>query len=177
MAYGTRRVTTIEEERERQEFALAAAASFTEHPTHASYGKLEPGSWLALRWGLHDRAVMVLRLAADFEPLVYADLVDAATMAPEPEPNYRTVPASEIKAGDVILYGGPPQWAEVLRARPLLESGSWPVVDLWVEGADAVLRYKAARKVRVRCEPADPHVGSAPRPSAQPPAPTEPTDG
>ncbi|MCJ7409533.1 hypothetical protein LPQ06_28485, partial [Klebsiella pneumoniae] len=65
--------------RERMAFAERAAMHFADHPEHWTYadGNPEAGELLALRWGLLDRAVLVLRVS-DEEPVIYADLVHAA---------------------------------------------------------------------------------------------------
>lgn len=70
------RVVYMSDERERQAFAERAAAKFASDPAMTTYtdGDIEPDEWIALRWGLHDRAVLVFKVG-DAAPVVYADLV------------------------------------------------------------------------------------------------------
>ena len=57
------------------EFARRAAKDFEEHPEHSSYGDLEPGSLLALRWGLGNDCVYVFKLDEYFVPTNYMNIV------------------------------------------------------------------------------------------------------
>lgn len=70
------RVVYMSDERERQAFAERAAAKFAADPKLRTYtdGDVEPDAWFAVRWGLHDRAVMVFKIG-DVPPVVYGDLV------------------------------------------------------------------------------------------------------
>ena len=68
------RTTTMEEEVARNEHATKAAAHFAKHPDISTFGSLEPGSFLALRWGLLDRGVLVVKLT-DEAAVNYRDLV------------------------------------------------------------------------------------------------------
>lgn len=70
------RVVYMSDERERQAFAELAAAKFAADPKLWTFtdGDVEAGEWFAVRWGLHDRAVMVFKLG-DAPPVIYADLV------------------------------------------------------------------------------------------------------
>ena len=43
------------------EFATKAARHFEANPTHQSFGDIAPGNWLALRWGLGDDCVLVIK--------------------------------------------------------------------------------------------------------------------
>lgn len=69
------KVTSIEDRTEEVEFVKKAAARFAEDPRMHSFGELTPGSLLALRWGLHDRAVLVLRISEAHDLVVYGDAV------------------------------------------------------------------------------------------------------
>ena len=71
------RHTTATETREHLAFAERAAKHFAENPTHSSFGDVEPESLLALRWGLGDDCVLVVRLA-DEVPVIYAQLIREA---------------------------------------------------------------------------------------------------
>lgn len=68
-------VTSIEDAQALVDFGKRAAEHFIEHPEHSSFGDLEPETYLALRWGLHDRAILVLKLDPDFHPFVYGDCI------------------------------------------------------------------------------------------------------
>ncbi len=71
------RVTYITEEKEVQEFALKAAKKFKEKPEYCSlsYEQIKPGCLLALRWGLTDTSVLVLKVDESFEPVVYQSII------------------------------------------------------------------------------------------------------
>jgi hypothetical protein len=75
-------MTTISEREAEVAFVKEAAAAFAENPRMYSYGKLQPGELIALRWGLHQRAVKLLRLHEDFSPVIYADAVPATPSEP-----------------------------------------------------------------------------------------------
>jgi len=57
------------------EFVKTAAKAFNEHPEYDSFGDLEEGSYLALRWGLDDDSVLLLKLADDFSPTIYDQVI------------------------------------------------------------------------------------------------------
>lgn len=69
------RMTTFNEEKERMEFAKKAAKHFAEDLKYCSYGDLAPGSYLALRWGLGNDGVLVLKLDENYESVNYQGLV------------------------------------------------------------------------------------------------------
>lgn len=60
-------------------FARKAAAHFARNPKHHTYtdGEIEPGCLLAMRWGLGDDCVLVLRLDERHTPTNYMELVRA----------------------------------------------------------------------------------------------------
>lgn len=71
------RMTTRTEEQDRIRFASKAAEHFAAHPEHGSFtdGDIEPGCLLALRWGLGNDCVLVLRLH-DYEmPVNFQQLI------------------------------------------------------------------------------------------------------
>lgn len=68
------RMTTKADELERLAFAERAAAHFIATPEDNSFGELTPGSYLAIRWGLGEDCVLVLKLDDDFEPVNYQQL-------------------------------------------------------------------------------------------------------
>ena len=57
------------------DFARRAAKDFAEHPEHATFGSLEPGSLLALRWGLGNDCVFVFKLDESFIPTNYMNMI------------------------------------------------------------------------------------------------------
>jgi len=78
------RIVYIAHAREEHAFAEKAAAHFAAHPEHTSYtdGAIKSGVFLALRWGLHERAVAVMRIDAEHEPVIYGDLIPPRTDEP-----------------------------------------------------------------------------------------------
>lgn len=71
------KLVDINTQRAEQAFAEKAAAAFAREPKMRSYtdGDIVPGCLFALRWGLHERAVAVLRLDGEHLPTIYGDLV------------------------------------------------------------------------------------------------------
>ena len=69
------RLTTVAQEREQIEFAEKAALHFASHPEHSSFGEIKQGEYLALRWGLGNDCVLVLKLDEYFEPVNYQQLI------------------------------------------------------------------------------------------------------
>lgn len=68
--------TTLDEQAEVGTFVLAAAKAFAAQRDLATFAHaLEPGRLLALRWGITERGVLVVRLSPDFEPVNYVDAV------------------------------------------------------------------------------------------------------
>ena len=58
-------------------FARKAAAHFAKHPEHSTYtgADIEPGCFLAIRWGLMEDCVLVVKLDETHIPTNYAQLV------------------------------------------------------------------------------------------------------
>jgi len=71
------RMTRIDDELELHAFAKKAAALFAKDEKYSSYtdGTIEPGVLFALRWGLGNDCVLVLRLDDCFEPVNFQNLV------------------------------------------------------------------------------------------------------
>lgn len=69
------RSTTARDETKQLAFAEKAAADFAAHPDHATFGDCEPGSFLAIRWGMGGDCVLVLKLDEFHEPTNYQQLV------------------------------------------------------------------------------------------------------
>lgn len=70
-----RRMTSIQQEREHIAFVERAVKSFEEHPEYATFGDLEPGSLLAIRWGLGNDCVLVVQLDEYCEAVVYQQAI------------------------------------------------------------------------------------------------------
>lgn len=73
------RCTDVSSERTRIAFAEAAARHFAANPKHWSYSDavldVAPGELLALRWGMGDDCVLVLRIGDD-EPVIYGQIIE-----------------------------------------------------------------------------------------------------
>ena len=68
----------VEEEMERIRFADRAARYFSLHPECQSFSDIDlsPGCLLALRCGLGDDCVLVLKLDPHFEPTNYQNIIN-----------------------------------------------------------------------------------------------------
>lgn len=66
------------EETEKLEFARKAAAHFAENPQDVTFTVkgVEKGVYMALRWGMGDDCVLVVKLDEYFEPVNYAQFID-----------------------------------------------------------------------------------------------------
>ncbi len=76
------RTVYLSEELEQIEFAKRAAKCFQENAKFRSYtdgGEIQPGGLLALRWGLGDDCVLVLKLDEAHVPVNYQQLAKAVT--------------------------------------------------------------------------------------------------
>jgi hypothetical protein len=69
------RHTTVSDETARMDFAKNAAAHFAANPKHSSFGEIAPGELIALRWGLGDDCVLVLRIDAFEEAVIFAQII------------------------------------------------------------------------------------------------------
>lgn len=74
------RLTTESQAAEELEFARKAAAHFAAHPEAISFSISgpKPGALLALRWGLMDRSVAVIRISDD-EPTLFTDIIESGS--------------------------------------------------------------------------------------------------
>lgn len=74
------RVVFADQERDVIAFAERAALFFEEDPKHWTFtdDDVAGGELFAVRWGMHDRAVLVFRLDDGFEPRIFGDLVRRA---------------------------------------------------------------------------------------------------
>ena len=66
--------TTIEEEEKRARFVAATLEAFEADLNLNMSGDCTPGSYFAITWGMHERSLLVFRLA-DEEPTLYADAI------------------------------------------------------------------------------------------------------
>ena len=69
------RSTTEKDETERLAFAKLAAAAFSRDKNMATFGDISPGGFLALRWGMGNDCVLVVRLDENETPVNYQQLV------------------------------------------------------------------------------------------------------
>ena len=65
----------LAEELSRIEFAQRAAKAFAEHPQYMTFGDVEKGGYLALRWGLGGDCVLVVKLDEFDEPVNFHQLI------------------------------------------------------------------------------------------------------
>jgi len=69
------RMTTKSEELARLAFAEKAAVDFAEYPQHATYGDIGCGLFLAIRWGMGNDCVLVVRQDENDEAVNYQQLI------------------------------------------------------------------------------------------------------
>jgi hypothetical protein len=67
--------TTVEAEQGKIDFAERAAVHFAANRDHSTFGNIKPGIYLAIRWGLGDDCVLVLKLDEDFDPIIFANII------------------------------------------------------------------------------------------------------
>ena len=72
------RMVKVEDEMEQIRFAEKAARYFALHPECQSFSDIDlsPGCLLALRWGIGDDCVLVLKLDGQFEPTNYQNIIN-----------------------------------------------------------------------------------------------------
>jgi HD-like signal output (HDOD) protein len=58
-------MTSVSAETARTDFAKKAAEHFAKNPKHYSFGEIERGEYLALRWGMGNDCVLVIRQHED----------------------------------------------------------------------------------------------------------------
>lgn len=69
------RVTSVSEQQEIIAFAERAAQDFAKDPNMTSFGTIGGGAFLALRWGLGNDCVLVLKQDECFEPVVFGQII------------------------------------------------------------------------------------------------------
>jgi hypothetical protein len=77
-------MTSVEAETARMDFAKKAAAHFAKNPKHYSFGEIAPGEYLALRWGMGEDCVLVIRQHDDEEAVNFQQIVQLFTPAAVP---------------------------------------------------------------------------------------------
>ena len=75
------RMVREEEITEELDFARLAAEMFSENDGWTTFtdGDIEPGCLFAVRWGLGDDCVLVMRLDDDHKPTVYQQIIKKET--------------------------------------------------------------------------------------------------
>jgi hypothetical protein len=70
--------TSLAMELERSEFLRDAVKAFKDssEPSLSTYGNLQAGSLLAIRYGMMDRSILVVRLDAEYVPVLYTDILE-----------------------------------------------------------------------------------------------------
>lgn len=86
-----RRMTTISAEQGLVDFAKKAAEYMEKSPRTTTFGDLEPGTFLAIRWGLGDDCLLVVKLDDDFHPLNFQQAIPRGDKSVDglPEMPYR----------------------------------------------------------------------------------------
>lgn len=56
-------------------FVARAKVEFEKSPSLATYGDLTSGSFLAMRWGMTEDCILVVKLDEDFEPKNYVNVI------------------------------------------------------------------------------------------------------
>ena len=69
------RMTNFEEEKRLCDFAKKVAEDFTKHPEHTTYGEMNPGDYLGIRWGMDNDCVLVVRLDEFFHPVNFQQAI------------------------------------------------------------------------------------------------------
>jgi len=69
------RMTSVAAETARMDFAKKAAAHFAANPKHWSFGEIAPGEYLALRWGMGDDCVLVIRQHYEEEAVNFQQII------------------------------------------------------------------------------------------------------
>jgi hypothetical protein len=66
-------------ENDKLDFVEGVKKKFDEQPWLAADGDLSPGSYFAMRWGMGDDCILVLKLDEDHRPEVYQQALDKDT--------------------------------------------------------------------------------------------------
>lgn len=110
------RATTEQEDQEVLDFAKRAAAAFAENPkwtTFSSGDSPSCGDLFALRWGLGEDCVLVIRVDESFLPVLFQQIIArkqdrALDAAPAPEPAPATHPGWVFVDRDGDVWGWRP---------------------------------------------------------------------
>ena len=149
------RTFKIEDEIEQLDFANKAAMAFEKNDKLATYGgQILPGALLALRWGLMDRSVLVVRLDQSHVPTVYPDIITVKNPEAEKaflqarnqlfqerfsEQNAETVP---VLSGHRVL----PQRVCAFAQKAAMEFRDRPTIAYWMLNEDNGLTAIRDRK-------------------------------
>ena len=68
-------MTSLSQMEEQVAFVTKVKADFEAHPKRQSFGGCAPGSFLALRWGMGDDCILLLKLDEYFEPVNYQQAI------------------------------------------------------------------------------------------------------
>jgi hypothetical protein len=68
-------MTTISGEQRLVDFAKKAAEYMGNDSRVHTFGDVEPGTFLAIRWGLGDDCLMVVKLDEDFQPINFQQAI------------------------------------------------------------------------------------------------------
>ena len=69
------RMTTLEDEEKLLDFVRLVAEHFSDHPETATYGELGGGNFFALRWGMGEDCVVVLKQDEDWKPVNFQNII------------------------------------------------------------------------------------------------------
>lgn len=65
------------------DFTERATKAFEEHPEYLTFAENED-TYLAIRWGMHDRAVLVISLSTEFKnAVIFGDKIDSLSSFPK----------------------------------------------------------------------------------------------
>jgi hypothetical protein len=70
------RNTNVEIEEKTIEFAKKAAKYFSDNKKDGLYCDMEPGSLLAVRWGIAEDCIAISRLDENFQPINFLDIIE-----------------------------------------------------------------------------------------------------
>jgi hypothetical protein len=70
-------IKTLTASKEEIEFIEEAAEVFRRDPKIMTFtkDKIVPGCFFAIRWGLHDKSILVFKVADDFNPTIYDSVI------------------------------------------------------------------------------------------------------
>ena len=69
-------MTSISDTEELLDFVKKAANHFSQNEQHSTFGDLIPGSYLAIRWGLGNDCVLVLKVDENSQIVVFQQAIN-----------------------------------------------------------------------------------------------------